>query len=131
MLKHRLTSVFFLTGPNRCFFASSQFVCYKTLLFTFLKWRKFPLQCETVKVRYQLHRQIFERNNFISYDRFSFSVYLNTEIELNFTPSNWHFFSPVSKGYLCWVCYDANKQLKSGYKFKGGKCSVCVSSTKP
>ena len=23
---------FFLTGPHRCFFASSQFVCYKTLL---------------------------------------------------------------------------------------------------
>ena len=66
-----------------------------------------------------------------SYNRFSFSVYLNTEIEFNFTPSNWHFFSPVSKGYLCWVCYDANKQLKSGYKFKGGKCSVYVSSTKP
>ena len=35
MLKHRLTSVFFLTGPNRCFFASSQFVCYKTLLFIY------------------------------------------------------------------------------------------------
>ena len=36
MLKHRLTSVF-LTGPNRCFFASSQFVCYKTLVIYFSK----------------------------------------------------------------------------------------------
>ena len=91
--------------------------CFKTFLFTFLYsmyWRQFPLQCETLEVRYQLHRQSFERNNSISYsyNRFSFSVYLNTEIELNFSPNNGHFFSPVSKAYLCWVSYDANKQLK-------------------
>ena len=48
-----------------------------------------------------------------SYNRFSFSVYLNfTEIELHFTPSIRYFFSTVSKGYLCWVSYDANKLPK-------------------
>ena len=89
--------------------------------FTFLKWRQFPLQCEN----YPNNSTGKVSKETIQLLSIFFSVYLNTEIELNFTPNIRHFFSPVSTCYSGRVSYDANKQLKRVQKQTRKIFSLC------
>ena len=131
MLKHRLISIFY-NRSKEMFLPEVSPSVLKRFSVYFSKVEAVSASVRDSKIRYQLHRQSFSRNNCISYNEFSFSVYCNAEIELKITPSIRHFFSLVSMGYFCWVSYDANQQTNnlSDHKNKGGKCSVCVRSTK-